>query len=77
MEAEKYYSDAFLNIFEDESRTKFISVQSLVQQFKKTFEDDSPEEDIRQAFRTKEVLLKLDTKLDIFVDIRMEISNYW
>ncbi len=35
LEDEKYYSDAFLDIFEDESKAKLTSVQSVVQQFQK------------------------------------------
>ena len=34
-------------------------------------------EDIRQAFKIEEVLLKLDSILDDFVETRMDISNNW
>ena len=33
LEAKKYYNDACLNIFEDESRDKLLSVQIVVKQF--------------------------------------------
>ena len=52
-------------------------MQSVVEQFWRTFEEASSNEDIRQAFKTEEVLLKLDSRLDDFVDTRMDISNYW
>lgn len=76
LEAEKYYNDAYLDILEDESRNKFILVQLVVQQFWRTFEDASLEEDIRQAFKMEKVMLELETKLDDFSFICREISNY-
>ena len=37
-EIEKYYSDACLDIFEDESRDKLLLVQIVAKQFQKIFE---------------------------------------
>ena len=39
-------------------------------------EEASSDEDIRQAFRTEEALLELDTKLGDFVDTQIEVDNY-
>ena len=52
-------------------------MQSIVKLFWRTFNDASFDEDIRQAFKTEEVLLELDTKLEDFKEICMEFSNYW
>ena len=38
--------------------------------------DASFDEDIRQAFKTEEVLLELDTKLEDFEATHIEASNY-
>lgn len=76
LEVERYYNAACLEIFEDESKTKIFAVQSVVQQFKGTFEKTLLEDDIRQAFKIEEALLELDTKLGNFVESGIEIGNY-
>ena len=68
LEAENLYSDACLDIFEDEEREKLLPVEVVVENFKKTLEEASSDEDIRQAFKTEEALLELDTKLRDFVE---------
>ena len=68
LEVEKHYSNACLDIFEDEEWEKLLPVEVVVENFKKTFKKASSDEDIRQAFRTEEALLELDTKLEDFVD---------
>lgn len=51
-------------------------VQSVVQQFRGKFEEASSEDDIRQASKTKETPLELDTKLEDFTETRIEVSDY-
>ena len=48
----------------------------MVENFKKTLEEASSNEDIRQAFRTEEALLELETKLGDFAETRIEVDNY-
>ena len=51
-------------------------MQAIVEQFQKTFEEASTDEDIRQAFRTEEILLEVDEKLGDFAETRIEVENY-
>ena len=53
-----------------------MTVQVVVEQFWKTFEEASTDEDIRQAFKTEEALLELDVKLGDFAETRIEVGNY-
>ena len=76
MEVEKLYSDACLDIFEDDEHEKLFPFEVVVENFKKTLEEASNDEDIRQAFVTKEALLELDTKLEDFVETQIEVDNY-
>ena len=68
LEAEKFYSDACLDIFEDEEWEKLLKVEVVVENFRKTLEEASSDEDIRQAFKIEEALLELDTKLGDFAE---------
>ena len=68
LEVEKLFSDACLDIFEDEERVKLLPVEVVVDNFKKTLEEESSDEDIKQAFRIEEALLELDTKLRDFAE---------
>ena len=52
-------------------------MQKVVQKFRDTFKNASLGDDVWQTFKTEETLLELDTKLDNFVGIRIEVSNYW
>ena len=72
LEAEKLYSDTCLDIFEDEEWEKLLPIEVVVENFKKTFEEASSDEDIWQAFKTEEALLELDTKLGDFDDTWIE-----
>ena len=47
-----------------------------MENFKKTLEEASSDEDIRQAFRIEETLMELDTTLGDSVEIRIEVDNY-
>ena len=47
-----------------------------MENFKKTLEEASSDEDIRQDFWTEEALLELDTKLRDFAETRIEVENY-
>ena len=76
LEVEKLYSDACLDIFEDEEWEKLFSVEVVVENFKKTLEEASSDEDIQQAFKIEESLLELDTKLRDFADTWIEVDNY-
>ena len=76
LEVEKHYSDACLDIFEDDVWEKLIPVEVVVKKFKKISEEFSSDEDIQQAFRTEEALLQLDTKLGDFFETRIEVDNY-
>ena len=76
LEVERHYSNACLDIFEDEEREKLLPVEVVVENFKKTFEEASSDKAICQAFRTEEALLELDTKLGDFVETRIEVDNY-
>ena len=75
-EAEKFYNDPCLDIFEDEEKEKLLLVEVVVDNFKKTLEEASSDEDIRQAFKTEEALLQLDTKLGDFFETWIEVENY-
>ena len=48
----------------------------VVENFKKTLQEASNDKDIKQAFRTKEALLELDTKLGDFAETQIEVDNY-
>ena len=48
----------------------------VVENFRKTLEEASIDEDIRQVFRIEEALMELDTKLGDFVETRIEVDNY-
>lgn len=76
MQAEKLYSDACLNIFEDDAWKKIILVEVVVQRFRNIFDEVSSDEDIWQTFRIEESLLELDTKLRDFAETRIEVENY-
>ena len=47
-----------------------------MENFRKTLEEASSDEDIRQAFKKEEALLELDTKLGDFVETQIEVENY-
>ena len=51
-------------------------MEVVVEQFRKNFEEASNDDDIRQAFRTKEALLDLDVKLGDFAETCIEVGNY-
>lgn len=51
-------------------------MQSIVQKFRGTLKDASLEDDVRQAFKTKEALMKLDTKLEDFAETKLEVNKY-
>ena len=76
LEAERHYIDACLDIFEDDSRDRLMTVQEVDEIFWNTFEEDSTEEDIRQPFITEEALLELDVKLGYFLETCIEVDNY-
>ena len=76
LEAKRHYSDACLDIFEDEEWEKLLLFEVVVANFKKTFEEASNDEDIHQAFRIEEALLELDTKLGDFAETWIEVDNY-
>ena len=76
LEAEKLYSDACLDIFEDEEWEKLLLVEGVVENFKKTLEEASSDEYIQQSFRTEEALLELDTKLGDFADTQIKVNYY-
>lgn len=76
LETEKHYSDVCLDFFEDDSRDKIIVIEVVVEQFWNTFEEAYNDDDIRQAFWTKEALLDLDVKLRYFAKTHIEVGNY-
>ena len=76
LEAEKLYSDACLDIFEDEEWVKLLPIEVVVENFRKALEEASSDEDIRQAFKIEEALLELDTKLKDIVETPIEVDNY-
>ena len=76
LEVERHYNNACLDIFEDDGWEKLFPIEVVVEKFKKTLEEASSDKDIRQAFRTKEALLELDTKLGDFAETRIEVDNY-
>ena len=47
-----------------------------MENFKKTLEEASSDEYIRQVFKIEEALLELDTKLGDFAETRIEVDNY-
>lgn len=75
-EAERHYSDACLDIFEDDEHERLLPIDTVVENFKNIFLEVDDKEDIRQAFKTEEALLELDTKLGDFADTRIEVDNY-
>ena len=52
LEAERHYSNACLEIFEDKEWEKLLHVEVVVESFKKIFEEAVSDKDIQQAFRT-------------------------
>ena len=46
LEAERHYSDACLELFEDEERENLLPIEIVVENFKKIFEEASSDEDI-------------------------------
>ena len=76
LEVEKHYNDACLDIFEDDSREKVMTIEEFVEKFQNNFEETSNDDDIRQAFKTEEALLDLDVKLVDFVETCIEVGNY-
>ena len=53
-----------------------MPVEVVVENFRKTLEEASSDEDIRQAFRKEEALMELDTKLGDFAETQIEVDNY-
>ena len=53
-----------------------IVVEVVIEYFQNNFEESSTNDDIRQAFKTKEELLDLDVKLGDFVETCIEVGNY-
>ena len=51
-------------------------VEVAVENFKKTLEEESSDEDLKQAVRTQEALLELDIKLGDFAETQIEVDNY-
>ena len=47
-----------------------------MENFKKTLEEASNDEDIRQALRIEEALIELDSKLGEFAESQIEVDNY-
>lgn len=76
LEVDKYYNTASLEIFQDKSRNQISSVKIVVQKFRALFEATSSEVNVKQIFKIEQALLKLDSKLEDFVDTRLQISNY-
>ena len=76
LEVERHYSDVCLDIFEDYSREKLILVEVVVEKFQKFFEEDTNDDDIRQAFKMEEDLLELDVKLRDFGETCIKVGNY-
>ena len=76
LEAEKLYSDACLEIFEDEEWQKLFLVEVVVDNFRNTLQEASSDEDMRQAFKTKEALMELDAKLGDFAETWIKVDNY-
>ena len=76
MEVERHYSDACLEIFEDDEWEKLTPIDVVVEKFKKIFEEASNDDDIRQEFRIEEALLDLDVKLREFLETRIKVGNY-
>ena len=48
LEAEKHYSDACLDIFEDDAWDKLMKVEVVVEKIQKTFEEATNDDDICQ-----------------------------
>lgn len=65
LEAKRQYSNACLDIFEDESRDRIMNIQAVVEKLRKTFEEASTDEDIILGFKTEEALLELDVNWEI------------
>lgn len=65
-----------LDIFEDDAWEKLIPIEVVAERFRKNFDEVSNDDDIREAFRTEEALLELDTKLRDFAKTRIEVDNY-
>ena len=76
LEAKKHYSDACLDIFEDDAWERLIPIEVVVEEFWKSFEQVSNDEDIRHAFKMEGGLLELDVKLKDFVETHIEVDNY-
>ena len=53
-----------------------MPIEVMVENFRKVLEEVSSDEDIRQAFRTEEALMELDTKLGDFAETQIEVDNY-
>ena len=76
LEAKRHYSDAYLDIFEDDECKRLLPLDIVVEIFKKVFVEVDDEEDIWQAFKIEEALLELDTKLGDFAKTQIEVDNY-
>ena len=63
-------------MFEDDEKEKLMLMEVVVEKFQNMFEYASSDDDIKQAFRTEEALLELDTKLRDFTDTHIEVDNY-
>ena len=55
---------------------KLFPIEVMVENFRKDLKEASSDEDIRQAFRTEEALMELDTKFGDFAETRIEVDNY-
>ena len=53
-----------------------MTIEVVVEQFWNKFEEYSTNDDIRQAFKTKDTLLYLDMKLGDFGETHIEVGNY-
>ena len=76
LKAKKLYSDACLDIFEDEEGEKLFPVEVVVENLKKNLEESSSDEHIRKAFKIEEALMELDTKLGDFAKNWIKVDNY-
>ena len=76
LETKRLYSDACLDIFENDSREKLLTIEVVVEKFQKMFYQVSNDDDIRQPFRIKEAILDLDVELRDFAETPIKVRNY-
>ena len=67
LDAEKHYSDACLDIYEDNTWEKLILVGIVVEKFWNFFDE---------VYNDEEALLELDVILRDFVETRIEVDDY-